>query len=103
MNKILLLLVGCSSVLLLSSCTEQSRARLGALGDNAHITCFSAGTVVFDGVSDGKISRLPNGAHGYRFIDKKTQKLKEVMADCVVSFGEDASLASSDNSENTGL
>src|SRR5690606_182909 len=102
MNKILLLLLG-GSVWFLSSCTEHSRARLKTLGDNAHITCFSGGVVVFDGVSDGKVSRLPNGAHGYHFIDKKTQKLKEVMADCVVSFGENASLASSGNSENTGL
>ena len=72
----------------LAACTDATTAKMFALGDRAHVICWSGGTLVYDGYSTGKVERAEAGADGYYFKDAKTGDLKEVSGDCNVTYGD---------------
>lgn len=72
--------VGCSSLQ-----TDMSRTFADWTNREAHIKCYSGGKVIFDSESKGKVFS-EEGSDGYVFIDKKDGKLKEVSADCIISY-----------------
>lgn len=72
----------------LTGCTDAQRAKLGALGDPAHIVCYSGGQKIYEGNSTGKVSSgWMAQTDGYYFNDARDNKLKEVSGDCVVTYG----------------
>jgi len=71
----------------LSACTDAEFAKFAALGDSAHVKCWSADNVIFDGRSTGKVTRADTGADGYYFVDQADGALKEVSGNCVVTYG----------------
>lgn len=79
----------------LSACTDTAKARWSALGDAAHVVCYSGGKVIYDGFSTGKVERSVKGADGFRFKDQKTQRYREVSGDCNVDYGARATNGSS--------
>lgn len=78
----------------LSACTDAQTAQWGSYGDEAHVKCYSGGTLIYDGYSTGKIGRADSGSDGYYFRDKATGRLREVSGDCDVDFGGPATTAS---------
>jgi len=70
----------------LSACTDAQRSSFGALGEQAHVVCYSAELVIYDGYSTGKVIS-PTNSDGYLFKDKKTNKLVEVSGNCVITYG----------------
>lgn len=71
-----------ASLVLLAGCTDAERAALGALGEQAHIRCYSGGMVVYEATSTGKVRG--GGEAGLSFMDAKTGKYTRVYADCIV-------------------
>lgn len=71
----------------LGGCTDAQLSHWGALGDEAHIICYSGGKEIFNGYSTGKVGRAESGSDGYYFKDKATGRLREVSGDCNVDFG----------------
>lgn len=69
----------------LLGCTDAELSRWGALGDAAHVQCYSGGVLIYDGVSTGKVANS-EGSDGYEFRDAKDQKLKQVSGDCVLTY-----------------
>lgn len=67
----------------LAGCTDGNIARFSALGDAGHITCYSGGTVIYDGKSTGKIGS-EESSDGWYFMEEGTKKLIRVSGDCVI-------------------
>ena len=72
---------------LVTGCTDTARSQLGAYGSPAHVVCYSAELVIYDGNSTGKVSS-PTNSDGYQFRDRETGKLVEVSGNCVIDYGE---------------
>lgn len=78
----------------LGACTDAQTAQWGSYGDEAHVKCYSGGTLIYDGYSTGKIGRADSGSDGYYFRDKATGRLREISGDCDVDFGGPAATTS---------
>lgn len=83
MNKINLLLVAISFVLL-SSCTDSKREKLFNYGNEFKVEMYSGNKLVRSWISTGKVSS-EKGSDGYYFKDKSTGKLVEVTGDIVIT------------------
>ena len=66
-----------------AGCTDAARSKLDALGNEAHVKCYSGGAVIYDGRSTGRVFS-PDNSDGWTFRDAKTQALVEVSGDCVI-------------------
>lgn len=76
------------TIVALAGCTEAQRGKLYSLGDQARVTCYSGGTMIYDGVSTGKVSS-EDSSDGYYFRDSETGKMKEVSGDCNITYNPD--------------
>jgi hypothetical protein len=68
--------------------TESSREQFGQYwaDEEARVTCYSGGEVVYDGFSTGKVRSEAN-SDGYNFKDSHTGRLREVSGDCDIDYG----------------
>lgn len=69
----------------LTACTDADKAAWHSLGDEATITCFSGGQVVYKGVSTGAVN--DGEGQGISFMDAKTHRYVNTFADCIVESG----------------
>lgn len=67
------------------ACTDAQRGKIGALGDNGKVECWSGGKQIYSGLSTGKISSESN-SDGYNFVDSRTGKFMEVSGNCVITY-----------------
>ena len=68
---------------MITSCTDAKRAKLLALGSSRSIECYSGDTLIYKGMSSGKIAS-EQASDGYYFKDNATGKLMEVSGNCVL-------------------
>ena len=68
-----------------TACTDAQLSKVGALGSQATVRCYSGGRVVYEGESTGKVSSA-QGSDGYIFRDKRTRKLTQVSGMCVMTY-----------------
>ena len=68
------------------ACTDAGWGKLEALGDPAHVECWSGGQLIYRGRSTGKVSSEAN-SDGYYFRDAKTRQPMEVSGNCVITYG----------------
>lgn len=71
-----------------AGCTDAQVGKLKALGDSAHVTCYSGGKLIYDGQSTGKVSSEEN-SDGYYFIDRKTGLPMEVSGNCIIVYNDE--------------
>jgi len=76
-------LAGIMVTFLFPACTDATLSSVGALGSQAHITCYSGGTVIYDGDSSGRIATV-DGSDGWEFRDAKTLRFVRVSGACVI-------------------
>lgn len=76
------LILALALVVGLSACTDAEMASFGAYGDEAKVTCWSGGVVVFEDVSTGKVAQLDGD--GIVFRSKTSGKYVRLYADCAV-------------------
>lgn len=69
--------------LVVIGCTDTDIASVGAFGSPGHITCYSGGKVIFDGVSTGRIQTVDR-SDGWEFKDSKTGRFIRVSGPCVI-------------------
>lgn len=70
----------------LSSCTDSTRARFGALGDSAKIELINCdGTVTHSWMSTGKVHSSSH-SDGYYFKDAATGDLVEVSGNVIITI-----------------
>jgi hypothetical protein len=72
-----------TAMIALSGCTDSQRANLGALGEEATVTCYSGGAVVFRATSTGKVTTNRSG--GLIFKSRDTGGFVHAYADCIVT------------------
>lgn len=72
-----------SVVMILSACTDASRANWGSLGSPGDIACYSGGKAIYSGKSTGKIETVLK-SDGWEFKDAATGKFVRVSGDCVI-------------------
>ena len=70
--------------LLLTGCTDASRAKIGGYGDEHRVELYSGGEKVREWVSSGKV-KSEDSSDGYYFNDKATGMLIEVCGDVVIT------------------
>lgn len=70
----------------LMACTSAEVAKFQALGDPAHVVCYSGETVIYDGFSTGKVLS-ESSSDGYYFKDSKAGRAVEVSGNCVIDYG----------------
>ena len=75
------------ALIALTGCTDTFTSQLAAYGDPAHVVCYSAELIIYDGYSTGKVAS-PANSDGYQFRDSETDKLIEVSGNCVINYGE---------------
>jgi hypothetical protein len=68
-------------LLLLTACSDTSLAHMEAMGQSAHIVCYSADTLIFEGDSTGKVTE---GTWGWEFMDRQSDTLVRVNGNCVI-------------------
>lgn len=73
-----------ASCLLLSSCTDADRAKMGGLGNKFKVEMYSGGVKVREWISTGKV-HSETQSDGYYFNDQKTGSLVEVSGDIVIT------------------
>lgn len=88
MKKIILACAYLFIVGSLFACTDAQRGKIGAIGDNAKVECWSGGELIYSGLSSGKVSS-ESYSDGYNFIDSKTGKYMEVSGNCVITYNPD--------------
>lgn len=81
MNMIKVLVI--IGVLFGVSCTDAMCGSIAALGDKAHIKCWSGGKLIYEGDSTGRIATT-RGSDGWEFKDAKTGKFIRVSGQCVI-------------------
>jgi hypothetical protein len=84
-DKVLAALCLLVALMALQSCTDAARAKMGALGNDAYLDCFSGGVKVYEGETTGKILET-NNSDGFTFVDKKTGGLVQTNAECVIRY-----------------
>lgn len=62
--------------------------KVGSLGSEAHIECWSGDTIIYSGRSTGKVMNSES-SDGYYFLDAKTRVLTEVSGNCIVTYGKE--------------
>jgi len=67
----------------LCGCSDAMRASFGAYGEEATITCYSGGKVIFTDISTGKIETTDGD--GLTFKSKKTGNYVRAFADCIIT------------------
>ena len=67
------------------ACTDAQMAKLGGLGNEASVKCWSGTKVIYEGTSTGKVQSEAD-SDGYFFKDKATGKLMEVSGNCVITY-----------------
>lgn len=82
-----MLTVGCMMLMCVSmiGCTDARWGKVTALGDSAHIECYSGEKLIYSGDSTGKVSNSDQ-SDGYFFKDKDTRKFMEVSGNCVITY-----------------
>ncbi len=70
--------------LFLAACTDTQYASFQALGSRHHVICWSGDTVIYEGISTGRVLS-PKDSDGWQFEDEKTGKLVEVSGNCVIT------------------
>lgn len=83
MKTTLLAIVAIAAII--SGCTDAEFSKFTALGNGASIKCYSGDTLIYDGVSTGKVLS-EEGSDGYFFRDSKDDMLKEVSGNCVITY-----------------
>lgn len=81
-TNILIFVIG---LFLICGCTDATIGKFKALGDSAHVTCFSGGKLIYEGCSTGKV-KSESSSDGYYFQDKRTKKVMEVSGNCVIIY-----------------
>ena len=71
--------------IILIACTDAQMAKLGGLGNEASVKCWSGTKVIYEGKSTGKVQSEAD-SDGYFFKDKATGKLMEVSGNCVITY-----------------
>ena len=71
------------TLILLLACSDTYKAKLKSVGEAGHITCYSGGTVIYDGDSTGRVGTVVN-SDGWEFMDAKTNRLVRVSGDCLI-------------------
>lgn len=82
MKKLALATLAVAIAVLATSCTDAERASLFAYGDEAEITCYSGGAVIFQDHSTGKVTQLDGD--GITYKSKNTNSYVRAFADCIV-------------------
>lgn len=77
------LVIAITAALALSGCTDAEREALFAYGDEAEITCYSGGKVIFNDTSTGKVVQLDGD--GITFRSKSSRGYVRAYADCIVT------------------
>jgi uncharacterized lipoprotein YehR (DUF1307 family) len=80
MKKQLLSCIALLLVISVAGCTDAERASFSSLGNEADVTCFSGGQVVYKDVSTGKV--LTGG--GLYYKSETTGRYVKNYADCIV-------------------
>lgn len=68
---------------ILLGCTDATVSQITTFGNSGHITCYSGGKVIYDGVSTGKIA-TESSSDGWFFKDSSSGKLIRVSGACVI-------------------
>lgn len=76
------------ALIAISGCTDAERASLFAYGDEAWVTCYSGGAVIFQQQSTGKVAQLDGD--GITFKSKADGSYVRAFADCIVTTGRPA-------------
>ena len=85
MRKLLgLLMILVTGMVLMSSCTDAARSKIGGYGDEFTVQMYSGGILVREWTSSGKV-KSEEGSDGYYFMDKLTNQLVEVAGDIVIT------------------
>lgn len=74
-----------AAAVLFSGCTDAYFGKLTSLGSAASVKCYSGGKLVVDTMSTGKIRSEAN-SNGYYFVEKDTDEMIEVDADCIFRY-----------------
>lgn len=73
------------TIIILTSCTDAERAKLGGYGDEFKVEMLNCdGTVAREWISSGKVQSEAN-SDGYYFNDKETGKLIEVTGRLIIT------------------
>lgn len=83
MNKIKLAALLLATVGAITACTNTDMAKLSAIGQSAHVVCYSANTKILDTDSTGVVHTVDH-SDGWEFQDKADGKLVRVTGSCVV-------------------
>lgn len=71
------------AALLISGCTDARIGQIMVLGSQADVTCYSAGVVIYEGRSTGRVES-ESQSDGWVFEEKGSGKLVRITADCVI-------------------
>ena len=64
-------------------CSDAERAKFSGFASPHSIECYSGGTLIYRGVSTGKVLS-EKSSDGYYFKEKATGRLMEVSGNCVI-------------------
>lgn len=67
----------------ISGCTDATMAHLSAIGDTAHVRCYSGGSLFYDGHSTGVV-KATSQSDGWEFKDAETGKFVRISGPCVI-------------------
>ncbi len=81
MKKLLFIAV---LAIIISSCTDATKAKFTNFGSEFKVEMYSGGVLVKTWISSGKVLS-EKGSDGYFFVDKSTNKLVEVSGDVVIT------------------
>lgn len=84
MKKLLFLVLSLSTVMMVG-CTDAEMGKLVALGNRAHIKCYSGGVLIYDGESSGKV-QSESSSDGYYFVPKGNSMPIEISGDCKIQY-----------------
>lgn len=86
------------SMLILGACTDAAWDKYSALGKRAEVKCYSGGTLIFHGLSTGRIANEEN-SDGYfarwdiifiegewKYLDKAESVTMGVTGDCTLAY-----------------
>jgi hypothetical protein len=71
------------AALLTSGCTDARIGHIMVLGSQADVACYSAGRVIYEGRSTGRVES-ESQSDGWVFEEEGTGKLIRITADCVI-------------------
>lgn len=71
------------SIVLLSGCTDADRGKLGAIGKDGHIQCWSGDHKFYDGYSTGVV-HTEETTDGWYFVEKSTNEFIRISGNCLI-------------------